>query len=87
MSTDRPGGVLWDTMSRVPVRDLVGTACLMVLHQSQPASDGKTGWLPLGPGDVDAADELLQIVRDLVGYVPTDEEKLREKLEKLEATT
>lgn len=87
VSTDRPGGVLWNVMSRVPVRDLVGTACLMVLHRGQPAPDGKTGWMPIGPQDVDAADELLQIVRDLVGYVPADEkapQKIREKLKKLE---
>jgi hypothetical protein len=84
VTTDRSGGVLWNTLSRVPVRDLVATACLMVLHRGRPTEDGKTGWMPIGPQDVDAADELLQIVRDLVGYVPADEkEKFREKLKKL----
>ena len=70
VSTDRPGGVLWNTMSRVPVRDLVGTACLMVLHRGRPTPDGNTGWLPIGPDDAADADELLQIVQGLVGYRP-----------------
>ena len=74
VSTGRPGGVLWNIMSRVPVRDLVGTACLMVLHRGRPTPDGKTGWMPIGPDDVDAADELQQIVRDLVGYRPEMQE-------------
>jgi hypothetical protein len=74
VSTDRAGGVLWNTMSGVPVRDLVGTACLMVLHRGRTTPDGKTGWLPIGPDDADDADELVQIVQGLVGYRPEQQE-------------
>ncbi|SRR6266542_4093063 len=65
-----PGGVLWTTMSRVPIRDIVGTACLTALHRGQPTKDGKTTWHQVGPADTAASERVRQVVQELVGYRP-----------------
>jgi hypothetical protein len=69
VSTDRPAGVGWATLSRVPVRNIVGFACLDTLAQARTLKDGTT--LKITPLGKDANPEEVQAaVQKLTGYSP-----------------
>jgi hypothetical protein len=63
-------GVSWEILSRIPVRDIVGTACLAEIRRARRQDDGSFVWVPVGAGDVDATDEIRAAVQALVRYNP-----------------
>jgi hypothetical protein len=68
VTTDRRAGVGWATLSRIPVRDIVATACLDTLRRMQPMGNGETIIVaPLGSED---PERVRTVVQRLVGYKP-----------------
>jgi hypothetical protein len=66
-----PGGVGWAMLSKVPVRDIVGTAVLAGLHRATtPDVKGRLSYEPISsaPADELDVDEIRQIVQRSVGY-------------------
>ncbi len=63
-------GISWEDLSKVPVRDIVGTAVLTALHTSTPPDEeGRVYFTPINPAE--PVDEVRQdIVRRLVRYRP-----------------
>jgi hypothetical protein len=65
-----PDGIGWATLSKVPVRDIVGTAVLAGLHRAVPDKQGRLTFVPVGsmaPEELDV-EEIRQIVQRSVGY-------------------
>jgi hypothetical protein len=63
-------GVSSTTLRKIPVRDIVATACLNELWKVRPGDDGQLApWKP-ERGD---ADEVRRIIQGLVGYSPDTE--------------
>jgi hypothetical protein len=60
-------GIGWTELSRLPLRDIVGTAVLDALMKAAPGDDGTIHLAPLVKAD---SDEVRQIVQGAVGYSP-----------------
>ena len=69
VSTDRPNGIGWTTLSAVPTRDIVATACLDALRRADPGKRSRTT-LTLRRPDKQDAEDVRRIVQGLVGYRP-----------------
>jgi hypothetical protein len=66
-----PDGIGWAVLSKVPVRDIVGTAVMAGLHRATtPDVKGRLSYAPLGsvPADEPDVNEIRQIVQRSVGY-------------------
>jgi hypothetical protein len=59
-------GISWDTLARLPVRNLAATACREAMWRTTV-----TGGKSVLERTVEDSDELHEIVRGLVGYRPT----------------
>jgi hypothetical protein len=68
------GGVSSTTLRKIPVRDIVGTGCLLHLHRARTDPDGRISLMRIGgEQDLDVVDEIRRIVQELVGYVEAPE--------------
>jgi hypothetical protein len=69
VTAEEEAGIGWTALAGVDTRNIVATAVLSALMRASLPEEGTIHLAPLSP-DVDA-DEVLQIVRDAVGYRPS----------------
>jgi hypothetical protein len=67
VATEKPGGVGWTALAKVPIRNIVATACLDALFRVEVGDGEAMQLLPLRKAD---ADDARQVVQGLVGYKP-----------------
>jgi hypothetical protein len=68
VTVSHPGGIGWATLAKLPVRDIVGTAVLMVLQRAtvQDHGDIRLEFLLGDEGD----EQAWRVMQQLVGYSP-----------------
>lgn len=67
VSTERPGGVGWSTLARVPTRDIAAAACSGALKRMEVKGPGHAAVYAIRDSD---RDQVREIVQGLVGYRP-----------------